>query len=78
MTTRARKEKFIRGFGSNAAKNAVLTLFYRYGLDMLTDEQLAEVTFDLVQDWRSASKRNAENRAINAARIDQLNRRNVA
>lgn len=71
MSTRARKEKFINSFGRNAAKDAVMMLFSRYGLDMLTDEQLAEVVTDMVDDCRSRSRRNAENRLINASRIER-------
>jgi len=47
----------------NAGFDAVKELYARYGLDMLSDEQLAEVVSDLTRDWRREQKRNRENRA---------------
>jgi len=69
--TRERQKRFIREGGSNADKAAVMSLFYRYGLDMLTDEQLAEAVSIQVADWRDRERRNRANRAINAARRAQ-------
>lgn len=66
--TRERQKRFIREFGPGAERNAVMRLFHRYGLDMLTDEQLAEAVSIQVADWRDRERRNRANRAIYAAR----------
>lgn len=62
MSTRERKYRYIHSFGQAAGFNAVKTLYARYGLDMLSDEQLAEVVSDLTRDWRREQRRNRENR----------------
>lgn len=71
-STRERKERFIRSFGPNAACEAVLTLFGRYGLDMLSDELLEEITSSMVDDARATQKRNLSNRRANARRMSMF------
>jgi hypothetical protein len=66
-TSREHNEQFIRSFGTFADRDAVLALFRRYGLVMLTDEQLAEVVSDKVADCRRATRLHFRNRRINAA-----------
>jgi hypothetical protein len=66
--TRERQKRFIRDFGPGADKAAVMRLFDRYGLDMLTDEQMAETVSMQVADWRFRERLNRANRAIYAAR----------
>ena len=49
-TTRGRKYKYIHSFGPNAGFDAVKELYARDGLDMLSDEQLAEVVLQPALD----------------------------
>jgi len=63
-TTRGRKYKYIHSFGPNTGWNAVKELYARDGLDMLSDEQLAEVVSDLTRQWRFRQKINRNNRSI--------------
>lgn len=73
--TRERQERFIRetGNGVLAGRDAVLTLYHRHGLAMLTDEQIAEVASIRVADLRERNRRNRENRR-RAAGSAYLNR----
>lgn len=66
-TSREHNEQFIKSFGTFADRDAVLALFRRYGLAMLTDEQLAEIVSDKVADCRRATRNNRNNRRIYAA-----------
>jgi hypothetical protein len=63
-STRARKERFIRSFGDRAARDAVLSMFNRYGLDVLSDEMLDEATSELAADAMATTKRTIRNRRI--------------
>lgn len=62
MTTRERKERFMRDFGSSALRDAVINAFDRDGADWLTDEQLDEIVNEAVRKWRFAQRLNRENR----------------
>lgn len=64
MTTRERKYRYIHSFGQYAGLDAVKKLYSRYGLDMLSDDQLAEVVSDLTRDWRFRQKMNRRNRLL--------------
>lgn len=63
-STRERKERFIKSFGQHSARDAVLSMFDRYGLDVLSDELLEEATGELVAVAMSATKRTIRNRRI--------------
>lgn len=63
-STRARKVRFIKSFGERAARDAVLSLFDRYGLEMLPDDLLEEATSELTADAMAATKRTIRNRRI--------------
>ena len=65
-TSREHNDQFIRSFGTFADRDAVLAIFRRYGLAMLTNEQLAEVVSDKVADYRRTTKNNRNNRRIYA------------
>jgi hypothetical protein len=67
-TSREHNEQFIRSFGTFADREAVIALFRRYGLGMLTDEQLAEAVTDKVADCRRTTRNNRKNRRIYAER----------
>lgn len=62
QATRERKIRFIKSFGDRAARDAVLSLFARYGLDMLSDDLLDEATSDLAADAMATTKRVVRNR----------------
>ncbi|HAX40036.1 MAG TPA: hypothetical protein DCY10_04045 [Clostridiales bacterium] len=62
MSTRERKYRYIHSFGQHAGADAVRVLYARYGLDMLSDAQLAEVVSDLTQQWRFQQRMNRRNR----------------
>lgn len=66
-TTRERKERFLRSFDANksplrTAITAISERIYRHGLDWLTDEQLTEITSDVVENAMSAHRRTMRNR----------------
>jgi len=63
-STRERKERFIKSFGDRATRDVVTTLFARYGLAMLSDEQIEEVTQEMVGDAMSRNKHTIRNRRI--------------
>ena len=65
-TSRNHNEQFIKSFGTFVDRDAVLAVFRRYGLAMLTDEQLAEIVSDKVAEYRAATKLNRSNRRIYA------------
>jgi len=65
--SREHNEQFIKSFGTFADRDAVLGLFRRYGLDMLTDEQLSEIVSDKVADCRRTTRNNRNNRRMYAA-----------
>ena len=46
--SRERKERFILSFGDSEARSFVEYCLRRYGLSWLTDEQINEVTEDMV------------------------------
>jgi hypothetical protein len=67
--TRERKERFLRSFDAHksplkTAITAISERIYRDGLDWLTDEQLAEITSDVVENAMFANRRMVRNRAI--------------
>lgn len=73
-TTRARQAKFLASFDTwpgTTAERAVGACLRRYGLDWLTDEQLAEITSDVVNDARFSQRLRARNRR-------EIERRRVA
>lgn len=68
-TTRERQERFLRSFDAHksplrTAITAISERIYRDGLDWLTDEQLTEITSDVVESAMSANRRMVRNRAI--------------
>ena len=63
-STRERKERFIKSFGKITTRDVVLGLFERYGLAMLSDEQIEEATSELVADAMATTKRTIRNRRI--------------
>lgn len=65
--TRERMERFINSFGYRAEREAVETLFGRYGLALLTDQQLAEVVSDWICQARCGNRINRENRKRSAS-----------
>jgi len=71
-STRERKTKFIEDFGRDALRVAVGEMLAMYGSDWLTDEQVLDIVRDRIADWRSASRRNIRNRAIQAARAKSI------
>jgi signal transduction histidine kinase len=69
VTTRERKERFLRSFDANksplrTAITAISERIYLHGLDWLTDEQLAEITSDVVVNAMSGNRRMVRDRAI--------------
>lgn len=67
--TRERQERFLRSFDAHksplrTAITAISERIYRDGLDWLTDEQLAGITSDVVENVISANRRMVRNRAI--------------
>lgn len=65
--TRERKERFLRGFDAHksplkTAITAISERIYRDGLDWLTDDQLTEITSDVVESAMSANRRMVRNR----------------
>lgn len=69
--TRERKERFLRSFDAHksplrTAITAISERIYRDGLDWLSDEQLSEITADVAESARSATRRNIRNRKIKA------------
>ncbi|OIN06126.1 hypothetical protein BFS86_19675 [Shewanella algae] len=70
--TRERMERFINSFGYRAEREAVETLFDRYGLAMLTDEQVEEVVDDWSRSERNRIKHNRENRLIASHQAERM------
>lgn len=63
-STRERKVRFIKSFGDRAARDAVFTMLERYGLDILSDDHLAEATSELAADAMASTKRTIRNRRV--------------
>lgn len=63
-STRERKERFIKSFGKIVTRDVVLGLFERYGLAMLSDEQIEEVTSELAAEAMATTKHTIHNRRI--------------
>jgi len=68
-TSRERQMKFIEDFGRDALRNGVTEMLVSFGPDWLTDEQVQDIVRDKIIDWRSASRRNIRNQAIQKARL---------
>jgi hypothetical protein len=68
QSSRERKERFMRDFGSCALRQAVVAAFDRLGADWLTDEQLDDIVRRQVDDWRLTQRLNLRNRALATAR----------
>jgi len=67
--TRERQERFLRSFDAHksplkTAITAISERIYRDGLDWLTDEQLTEITSDVVENALSANRRMVRNRNV--------------
>lgn len=63
--TRERKERFIKSFEGAAVRDAAMLVdrrLSRHGLSWLTDEQLDEITADLVSDARFSQTLRIRNR----------------
>lgn len=67
-TTRERQMKFIEDFGRRSLETGVTEMLVKFGPDWLTDEQVTDIVQDKIEDWRSTSRRNIRNRAIQKAR----------
>lgn len=67
-TTRERQMKFIEDFGRDALKTGATEMLASFGPDWLTDEQVLDIVRDKIDGWRTASRRNIRNRAIQKAR----------
>ncbi len=66
-TTRARKAKFLASFDSlpgSTVQAAVASCLRRYGINWLTDEQLAEITSDVAGDARFSHGFKIRNRRL--------------
>jgi len=63
MTTRERKIEFIEHqFAWGEDFKAIMTLFYRHGLEWLTDEQLNDIINDRLDEWKQIRRRNRKSR----------------
>lgn len=68
-TTKARKIEFIEHqFSWGEDFKAIMTLFYRHGLEWLTDEQLDDIINDRLGEWKQMRRRNRENRKLYSSR----------
>ncbi len=64
-STREKRIKFIQSFGHRAFRTAVMEALHRIGEEhFLTDEQLAEITEQQVQDARLWSRQTVRNRRV--------------
>lgn len=62
---REKRIKFIQSFGPRAFRTAVMEALHRIGEEnFLTDEQLAEITEQQVQDARLWSRQTVRNRRV--------------
>lgn len=62
---REKRIKFIQSFGRNALETAIAAAVCRLGAEnFLTDEQLAEITEQQVQDARLWSRQTVRNRRV--------------
>ncbi|MCV9940958.1 hypothetical protein OIU35_31795 [Boseaceae bacterium BT-24-1] len=67
--TRDRKDRFLRSFDadSRSMKTAITAIserIYRDGLDWLTDEQLDQITSDVLQNYRFSQRLMIRNRNL--------------
>ncbi|GLQ36711.1 hypothetical protein GCM10007908_03310 [Rhizobium albus] len=68
-TTRERRIRFIKAFGTHALEKAISEAVYRLGAEnFLTDEQLDEIVQQQVADWRSTERSNRRSREEAAKR----------
>ncbi|MGN8022302.1 hypothetical protein ACTJJ7_16490 [Phyllobacterium sp. 22229] len=72
MATRAQNERFIETRGYRAPREAIEILFDRYGLAMLSDEQLAEVVNEMISNERFRNRLNRENRRIISSHAERM------
>lgn len=72
MANRERNEHYIESRGYRAPREAVEILFDRYGLAMLTDEQLAEVVNEMISNERFRNRLNRENRRIISGHAERM------
>lgn len=65
VSTREKRIKFIQSFGPRALYTAISEALARLGAEhFLTDEQLAEITEQQVQDARLWSRQTVRNRRV--------------
>jgi hypothetical protein len=64
MSTRERKIKFIKNSGEKAFRMRVLEAYAMHGEDWFTDEQLDDMVRDEIDCWKSAQRRDRENRKL--------------
>ena len=63
VSTREKRIKFIKSFGSNALEKAITAAVYRIGVEhFLTDEQLDEIVEQQARDAMSTTRRVIRNR----------------
>lgn len=72
MAHRDSNERFINARGFRAPREAVEILFDRYGLAMLTDEQLAEAVNEMISNERFRNRLNRENRRIVSGHAERM------
>lgn len=63
MSLRAKHIQIVKAFGEDAIGRAVGGLYYREGLDILTDDALEALAKRLKSDDRAARRRAEEDRA---------------
>ncbi|MBB3234391.1 hypothetical protein [Phyllobacterium endophyticum] len=68
MTSRARKEEFIRSFDGPTINDAIQSALGKHGLSAFHDEVIHDMASSLARDLRDRNRRNRENRRIWAAR----------
>lgn len=63
VSTREKRIKFIKSFGSNALEQAIMAAVYRIGVEhFLTDDQLDEIVEQQARDAMFANRLNIRNR----------------
>ncbi|MET3648069.1 hypothetical protein [Phyllobacterium ifriqiyense] len=64
MTSRQRKEQFIKSFGESKVRDEIGIIFRREGLSILDDEIIDEIAASLIAGNKLTRKTNRQNRAL--------------
>jgi hypothetical protein len=72
MTTRARKELFIRSWGEDAVKVEINAAIRRYGLALFSDEVILEIVRSLIGKERLRLRMIRDNRAFLSDRYGSI------